>query len=67
MLFTERFNEVLKNSSVTQSEVAMYCGVTKQSISDFKRGKSLPSIETLYRICKILDCSSDYLLGLSDI
>lgn len=67
MLFTQRFNEVLKNSGVKQSELAMYCGVTKQSISDFKRGKSVPSIETLYRICKILDCSSDYLLGLSEI
>ena len=67
MLFTQRFNEILKSSKVKQSEIAMYCGVTKQSISDFKRGKSVPSIETLYRICKILDCSSDYLLGLSDI
>lgn len=67
MLFTQRFNEILKNNSVKQSELALYCNVTKQSISDFKRGKSVPSIETLYKMCKFLECSSDYLLGLSDI
>lgn len=67
MLFTQRFNEILKTSGVKQSELAMYCHVTKQSISDFKRGKSVPSIETLYRICKFLECSADYLLGLSDV
>lgn len=67
MLFTQRFNEVLKNSGAKQSELALYCNVTKQSISDFKRGKSVPSIETLYKICKFLDCSSDYLLGLTEI
>ncbi len=67
MLFTQRFNEVLKSSGKTQSQLAVYCNVTKQSINDFKRGKSVPSIETLYKICKYLECSSDYLLGLSNI
>ncbi len=67
MLFTQRFNEALKNSGVRQSELATYCHVSRQSISDFKAGRSVPSIETLYLICKYLDCSSDYLLGLSDI
>ena len=67
MLFTQRFNEILKSSGVKQSELAMNCFVTRQTISDFKRGKSVPSIETLYRMCKFLNCSADYLLGLSDI
>lgn len=67
MLFTERFNEILKSSGVKQNELAVECNVTKQSISDFKHGKSFPSIETLYRICRCLECSADYLLGLTDI
>lgn len=67
MLFTERFNEILRNTGVKQSVLAVECNVTKQSISDFKRGKSVPSIETLYKICKYLECSADYLLGLTDI
>lgn len=67
MKFTERFNEALKSSGAKQNELALYCNITKQSISDFKKGKSFPSIDTLYKICQFLDVSSDYLLGLSDI
>lgn len=64
MLFTERFCEVLTKSGRKQSELAEYCFITRQSISDFKRGKSVPSIETLFYICKFFNVSSDYLLGL---
>lgn len=67
MLFTQRFNEILKTSGVKQSELAVHCNLTKQTISNFKAGISYPSIQSLYKICEYLDCSADYLLGLSDI
>ena len=67
MLFTERFNEVLKTSGVQQVDLAKYCNVSKQTISSYKSGDCYPSIETLYKICDFLDCSADYLLGLSDM
>lgn len=66
MQFKERFNEVLKNSEITQTELAKRIGISKQCISDFKSGKSLPSINTLFILCKVLDISSDFLLGLSN-
>lgn len=66
MKFKERFNEVLKNSPLTQTELAKQIGISKQCISDFKSGKSVPSINTLYLICKILDVSADFLLGLTN-
>lgn len=62
--FNERFNEVLNYSYVKQTEIAKAAKVSKQCISDYKSGKSVPSIDTLYLICKFLDVSSDYLLGL---
>ena len=49
-----------------QVELARAANISKQCISDYKRGKSVPSIETLYLICKYLDVSADYLLGLAD-
>ena len=67
MKFTERFNEILKISGVKQTELAKYCNLAKQTITSYKSGASFPSIEILYKICQFLDCSSDYLLGLSDI
>ena len=66
MKFTERFNELLKNCGKTQVEIANEINVSKQCVTDYKSGKSLPSLETLCLICRCLDVSSDYLLGLSD-
>lgn len=66
MLFTQRFNEALKQSHISQVELAHCIGISKQCISDFKSGKSFPSISTLYEICKALNVSSDYLLGLTE-
>lgn len=64
--FKERFNEVLKYGAVSQTVLAEKINVSKQCVSDYKSGKSVPSIETLYAICKVLDVSADYLLGLTD-
>ncbi|MBQ9118399.1 MAG: helix-turn-helix transcriptional regulator [Clostridia bacterium] len=67
MKFQERFNEVLKASGKSQVEIAAAINVSKQCVSDYKSGKSMPSLETLYLLCQFLDVSADYLLGLSDI
>lgn len=64
--FRERFNESLKNCGKSQTAVADAIGVSKQCVSDYKSGKSVPSLETLFLLCKVLDVSADFLLGLSD-
>ena len=62
--FQERFIECLRFSNVKQTELANAAKVSKQCISDYKAGKSVPSIDTLFLICKYLDVTADYLLGL---
>ena len=64
--FQERFSEIITYSNVKQTELAKAANVSKQCISDYKAGKSVPSIDTLFLICKYLDVSADYLLGLED-
>ncbi|MBQ3571603.1 MAG: helix-turn-helix transcriptional regulator [Clostridia bacterium] len=66
MKFTERFNEALIASGKTQAQIAKEIKVCKQCVSDYKAGKSFPSLETLYLICQSLDVSADYLLGISN-
>ena len=66
MKFTKRFNEILQQSGKTQVEIAKALNVTKQCVNDYKTGKSIPSLETLYLLCKYLDVSADYLLGLTE-
>lgn len=62
--FKERFTECLRFSNVKQNDLAIAANVSKQCISDYKSGRSVPSVDTLFLICKYLDVSADYLLGL---
>ena len=66
MKFTERFNEMLDICGKTQNQIASEIHVKKQCVSDYKYGKSVPSLETLFLLCKSLEVSADYLLGLDD-
>ena len=66
MKFTERFNQSLKDNGVNQSKLAFFCGVSRQLITEFRKGRSLPSLEVFYLICQYLDESAGYLLGLED-
>lgn len=66
MKFTQRFNEVLKISGKSQADIARAINVSKQCVTDYKTGKSVPSLETLYLLCRYLEISADYLLGLSE-
>ena len=66
MEFTKRFNEILKTCGKTQTEIAKALNISKQCVNDYKSGKTVPSIQTLYSLCIFLDVSSDYMLGISD-
>lgn len=64
--FAARLNQLLQDNRVTQDELAKYVGITRQTVSSWKDGKTVPDIESLYRICKRFDISADYLIGLSE-
>ncbi|MCM1306335.1 MAG: helix-turn-helix domain-containing protein [Bacteroides sp.] len=66
MKFAERFNEVLKYSQLSQVQLAEKLNVNKATVTNYKKGKIAPSLETFFELCKLLDVSADYLLGLSD-
>ena len=65
-LFKERVAEAIKFSGYTQKQIAEMLGISEGNITNWKRGENLPSVDILYKLCKLLDTSSDYLLGLSD-
>lgn len=59
-LKTERLANKLK-----QDELAKLIGVTQDSISLWENDKSLPGTQYIILLCKTLNISADYLLGLS--
>ncbi|MBD5632169.1 MAG: helix-turn-helix transcriptional regulator [Clostridia bacterium] len=66
MKFKERIAIAIKQSRYSQKQLAEMLGISESNITNWKNGENLPSVETLYKLCEILDESADYLLGLKD-
>ena len=65
ILFKERIVEALKFSGITQKQLAQKLGISESNITNWKKGENLPSVDILFKLCKIFDVSADYLLGLT--
>ena len=65
-VFAERLREALKTSGLSQSQLARKIHLSQDSVSAYCTGKHKPPIDVLVLICKTLDESADYLLGLTD-
>ena len=66
MKFNERLKEIRKECGKTQKEVYTALGMSANGYASYEQGRTEPSIETLIKLCKVLDVSADYLLGLED-
>lgn len=61
-----RLRECIKNSRYTQKELAKLVGISPQTVSKYMKNDVFPALDTLAKLCKVLDVKSDYILGLSD-
>lgn len=48
---------------LTQAEVARRVGIAHNVYNRLERGKMLPSVSTLHRLCEVLDASPNELMG----
>ena len=51
---------------MTTVELARRVGVSPEMITQYCTTKKLPRLDTFARLCRALDVSADYMLGLSD-
>ncbi len=51
---------------LTQTALAERIGITQPYLAELERGDKRPSLDVLEKLCGELNCSADYLLGLSD-
>ena len=61
---TRRLKAARKAKGLTQAEVAALVGIRQQSYYLYESGKQDPRSEVLAGLCRALDVSADYLLGL---
>ncbi len=60
----KRLREEIKNSHLSQKEIAEKLGINPSTISKYLRLDKFPAIETFANLCEILDVSADDILGL---
>ncbi len=65
-IFKQRLKAEIKQSGLTKKALAESIGVSPEIITQYCNTDKMPKVETLYKICKTLDVSADYLLGLKD-
>lgn len=64
--FASRLRWLLERDKVSQSKLAEVVGVTRQAISSYSLGASLPDIDKFEKIADFFKVSTDYLLGRTD-
>ena len=60
-----RLREAIKQSGIPQNIIAKEIGVSPQTVSKYMREDVFPALDTLAKLCKVLDVKSDYILGIS--
>lgn len=65
--FKERLKELRKYKGLTQKQLSKEICVSEDSIYNWESGRSEPSLVDLINLSKVLNVTTDYLLGNSDI
>ncbi len=62
----QRLTEEIRSSNLSVKDLAKAVGVSPEMITQYCTTKKLPRLDTFAAICKALNVSADYLLGLRD-
>lgn len=58
--FADRISSLRQSLGLTQSEFGKRLGVTNRAVSKWENEISMPSIESIYKMCKLYNVSIDY-------
>ncbi len=60
----QRLIECIKQSGMSQKEIAEKLNISQQSISCYATGKKMPALDTFANLCAVLDVDPAYILCL---
>lgn len=63
MTLAEKIYQARKKAGLSQEALADALGVTRQAVSKWETGKSVPDTENLRRMAQVLAVSADFFLG----
>ena len=62
-IFTKRLKELRQKNNLTQKELSDILGISQGSYANWENGKREPSLDNVVKLSKILDTTTDELLG----
>ena len=62
MRFEEKIVELRKQKGLSQEELAEQLGVSRQAVSRWELGQTLPDVPNLLQLCELFGVSADYLV-----
>lgn len=65
-IIQERLRKAINESGLQQKEIAKMVGVSPQTISKYMQQNIFPALDTFAKLCKALDVSADYILGITE-
>lgn len=65
-LFIKRLMELRAENNLSQEKLGKLINVSEACISRWEKGSRTPNAESIYALSKAFNCTSDYLLGLTD-
>jgi len=66
MYYTERIQWIRDCRNITQKEVAQALGIKQQQYARYEKGINIMPVTYLAPLCKILNISADYIIGLTN-
>ena len=64
MTYFERLRQLREDKDLSQADLAAILGTTRHQISKYETGQQEMTVGKLVAICRALNVSADYLLGL---
>ena len=62
MILSEKLIMLRKKNGWSQEELAMKMDISRQSVSKWESGSSLPDLDKIIKLSQIFDVSTDFLL-----
>ena len=65
-LIQQKISDAIKQSGKTQTDIAKVLDIKQPTVGQYISGRAMPSLDTLAKLCAVLDLDANDILCVSD-